>query len=213
MDIRDIKWLINNGEGGALEFKKKTNFPEKIIKEIVAFANTRGGNLLIGVDDDGTISGLKNVDEDVYVLEKAIHDHCRPLVRYEVEKIKVNEKKSILNYTIFESQLKPHFVILPTERSKKAYIRIKDRSVQASKEMIEILRRSRRKNGLKIEFGEKEKILMSYLGQHSAITVKEFSRIAKIKKFTASKTLVWLVLGNILEIEAREEEDIFRQKI
>jgi len=214
MDIRDIKRLVKTGENEVTEFKKKANFPEKIVKEIVAFANTGGGHLLIGIDDDGKISGTKTAEEDLFVLENAISNFCFPRINYTIDVVRLNDKRAVLNYTIFESKKKPHYVLDPTTlNGKKVYVRIKDRSIQASRELVEILKRSHRKNNIKVNLGEKEKILMNYLGENSEITLEEFSKIANIKKIIASKTLVWLVLANILEIEAREEKDIFRQKL
>ncbi len=214
MDIREIKWLAKRGENKVTEFKKKANFPEKIVKEIVAFANTRGGHLLIGVDDDGSITGTKTAEEDLFVLENAISRHCSPKVNYMVDVVRLNEKRDVLHYIIFESEIKPHFVLENGhKKNKKAYVRIEDRSIQASRELIEILKKRNRKKGVKVHLGEKEKILMNYLGNHAEITLNEFSRIAGINSFTASKTLVWLVMANILEIEPREDEDVYRQKM
>ena len=59
MNSNDLVALVNQGEGQRLEFKKKVDYPEKVVKEVIAFANSDGGNLLIGVDDDGNISGVK----------------------------------------------------------------------------------------------------------------------------------------------------------
>jgi predicted HTH transcriptional regulator len=214
MDIRDIKRLVKDGENEGIEFKKKANFPEKIVKEIVAFANSNGGNLLVGVDDDGKITGTKTPEEDLFVLENAISNYCHPKINYTIDVVRINDKRAVLNYTIFKSPNKPHFVVNPaTGKNTKAFIRIRDKSVQASRELVEILKKSNWKRGMKVNFGDKEKILMNYLGEHQEITLEEFSRIARIKKYVASKTLVWLVLANILEIEAREEQDIYRQKL
>ena len=57
-----------------IEFKKKAAYPEKIVREIVALANTEGGVLLLGVDDDGTVSGQRFIEEEIFVMEKAIYD-------------------------------------------------------------------------------------------------------------------------------------------
>jgi predicted HTH transcriptional regulator len=214
MDIREIKRLIKDGENEVTEFKKKANFPEKIVKEIVAFANTRGGHLLIGVEDDGNITGTKTAEEDLFVLENAMSKYCRPKINYAIDVVRINDKRAVLNYTIFESANKPHYVIDPnSSNNRKAYVRLNDKSLQASRELIEILKKSKRKGGMKVNLGEKEKILMNYLGDHLGITVSEFSEIANINKYVASKTLVWLVLANILEIEVREDHDIYRQKL
>ena len=85
MDIRDIKKLVLEGETDTLEFKKKANFPEKIVKEIVAFANTRGGRLLIGVDDDSTVTGVKYYEEG-YIQIGYIEQMCNvPIIANPVE--------------------------------------------------------------------------------------------------------------------------------
>lgn len=214
MDIREIKKLIKEGETDTVEFKRKANFPEKIVKEIVAFANTKGGKLFIGVDDDCSVTGIKNYTEDIYSLEKAITSYCMPKIKYQLDVIKINDKRAVLLYNIFESAKKPHFVIENIDgKNKKSYIRLADKSIQASHEMIEILKKRKHIRDIKVNFGEKEKKLMHYLGNHEGITLSTFSKIANIKKSIASRTLVWLVSANILDIEAREDEDIFTQKI
>ena len=214
MDIRDIKKLVLEGETDILEFKKKANFPEKIVKEIVAFANTRGGRLLIGVDDDGTVTGVKNYEEDIYSLNEAIANYCTPSIKYQLDVVKMNEKRAVLHYNIYESKDKPHYVKDGYQgKNRKSYLRLADRSIQASREMIEILKKRQHSKNIKVNFGEKERILMNYLGEHEKITLKTFSEIADIKRSIASRTLIWLVSANILDIEAREDEDIFTQKM
>ena len=47
-----LKEMILSGESTTVEFKRKFTSPEKIAKELTSFANTKGGYLLIGVDDD-----------------------------------------------------------------------------------------------------------------------------------------------------------------
>lgn len=213
MDIRDIQMLVRRGESDSLEFKRKARFPEKIMKEVVAFANTKGGILMIGVDDNGTIPGLKFANEDAFVLEEAISRFCYPRIKYKSEMIKITEKKAVINYHIFESQLKPHFVQnTPENKHKTAYIRVSDRSIQASREMIEILRRKKTLNGIKFHYGEKERILLKYLDENDYITIEKFVQTASIPYKTASRTLVRLVLANVLKIDACEDGDLFRLK-
>lgn len=205
MTIREIQSSISGGEGQLIEFKKKVAHPEKIVREIVAFANSNGGELYIGVDDDGKISGLKFAEEDKFALEKAILRYCRPRIKFASEIIKISEKKSIIRYTIFESPKKPHYVI--EDKKGKAYVRVKDRSVQASKEIREILRRSRNVKDVKFHFGDKEKMLMQYLQSNEYITINQLAEMADISKYMASRTLVLLVLANVLKVIPRELED------
>lgn len=58
MDIEDLKFIIAQGEGYNLEFKE--SFSDSIGKEICAFANSRGGKVLVGVTDDGDIKGANS---------------------------------------------------------------------------------------------------------------------------------------------------------
>lgn len=211
MTIREIRHLIKQGESDTLEFKTKVNHPEKIIKEIIAFANTKGGCLLIGIRDDGQITGLKHAEEEYYLLENAIEKYCVPKIEYHSKIIPLTDKKSIIIYTIFESKLKPHCAV-HDQKSKwhKGYIRLADRSVQASKEMKEILRRERKAAAVKFTYGDKERVLMKYLDQHDSITLKSYAKLAGIRPYLASRTLITLVLANVLQIIPREGEDLYR---
>ena len=205
--------MVKGGESDFLEFKRKASFPEKIVKEIVAFANTKGGNLLIGVDDNGTIPGLRFAEEEAYALDSAIAKYCFPRIRYKSETVNISEKKSVIHYKIYESRKKPHYVVeQKSGKGKKTYIRIKDKSIQASREFIEILKRSRSKKGIKFHFGEKEKLLMQYLDKHERISVEEYMLQAGIDRQTSSKTLIGLVLANVLNIEPGEEKDYYSLK-
>lgn len=225
MSMQEIQRLVSRGEGENIEFKRKVAHPEKIIREIVAFANTKGGNLLIGVDDNGSIPGIKFADEEIYVLEKAIRQWCRPKLEYEVEVVQINGKKSVVHYKIKESEKKPHYVLNDEQKSLtsssktrfrkhkgKAYVRFEDKSLQASPEVWKILKRGRKPRDMKFTFGEKEKLLMEHLEKHSHITLSEFTKLARLPRFRASQTLVLLVLANVLKIIPKEKEDIFMLK-
>jgi predicted HTH transcriptional regulator len=206
MNVKELKNLVRQGEGTTLEFKLKANHPEKIIREIVAFANTKGGKLLVGVGDDKTIPGLKFVDEEEYMLVRAIERNCFPPLDYEIERIAITDERDVLVFNIPKSQEKPHFVQLENEENGKAYVRVQDRSVQASREVKQILRREK-EEGIQFRYGDKEKVLMAYLSENQKITIEKFSEIAKIPTWLASRTLVLLVLSNVLKIQPDEVMD------
>ncbi len=210
MKLWELKALVNKGEGQTIEFKRKATFPEKITKEIVAFANSNDGYLLIGVDDNGDIPGLKHLLEEKYVLDNAIRDHIKPVIKTKSSIVPINEKRSVLVYRIFESRRKPVFYIPDKSEKGIVFIRIEDKSVQASREMIEIFRGQRRKKGINIHYGEKETILMRYIERHKRITVNQFREAANISRREASNTLVRLVLSNILQISAGEKTDWYQ---
>ncbi|MDF2158941.1 RNA-binding domain-containing protein [Algoriphagus sp. CAU 1675] len=210
MTLQEVKALASKGEGLNLEFKKKAAFPEKIVRELIAFANTEGGYLFIGVDDDGTVSGQRYIEEEVFVMERAIRELIHPVLDYGVETIKLNEKKGVAVFRIPISKNRPHYILEGVK--KRGFVRVEDRSVQASREMWEILRRSRVPKDTVFTYGKKEEVLMKYLGEEESITVSQFSKIARLPKFLASKTLVRLVLANVLQIHPQESEDYFTLK-
>jgi ATP-dependent DNA helicase RecG len=59
--------IIANGENSGIAFKRDDLRPEQLAKEIVALANFQGGRLLLGVEDDGTISGIQREDLETWV--------------------------------------------------------------------------------------------------------------------------------------------------
>jgi predicted HTH transcriptional regulator len=207
MTLQEIHRIAQQGEGLKVEFKKKASFPEKIVREIIALANTEGGFLLIGVDDDGTVSGQRFIEEEVFVMQKAIGQHIQPKLEYQVEIFKLTPKKGIAVFSIPKSPDRPHFLM--EENRRKAFVRVKDRSIQASREMWEILKRGKNPKDMVFTYGEKENILMKSLGENGKITLKEFQFLAKLPKFLASKTLIRLVLANVIKIVPQEKEDIF----
>lgn len=210
MTLQEVKTLAAKGEGLTIEFKKKAAFPEKIVREVIALANTEGGNLLIGVDDDGTVSGQRFIEEEIFVMDKAIRELIFPALSYEVFTVKLSEKKGVAVFRIPHSPDRPHF--LKEKDKKQAYIRVGDRSVQASREVWEVLKKSRVPKDTVFTYGRKEEVLMKALGESGKITLKEFARLAQIPRFLASKTLVRLVSANVLQIHPQESEDYFTLK-
>jgi predicted HTH transcriptional regulator len=207
MTIQEIIKLAKQGEGLHLEFKKKAAYPEKIVKEVIALANTEGGKLLLGVDDDGTVSGQKFIEEEIFVLEKAINELILPKVHFQTELIKISEKKGVAVFHISKSPSRPHY--LWEENRKRAFVRVKDQSIQASKEMWEILKREKFKDHALFTYGDKENILMKALAEQPTITLKGYAKLAKLPKFVASKTLIKLVHANVLQIIPQENEDLY----
>ncbi|MEQ9403287.1 MAG: ATP-binding protein [Cyclobacteriaceae bacterium] len=209
MDLQTAKIFISKGENGFVEFKKKANHPEKIIREVVAFSNSEGGHLFVGVDDDGTISGLKYPEEDEFILNKAIAELCRPKVDYEVELLKFHTGRSILHYEIKEGLKKPTYAFLNKKhRYGKAFIRLQDRSIQASYEMRKFLSRKETTESL-ISFEESTTQLFKFFEENSAITLSQYRQLFGLNKKLASSKLVSLALSGALKIEPREGEDLF----
>lgn len=210
MTLGELKNIVRQGENQLVEFKKKVNHPEKIVKEAVAFANTKGGHLLIGVDDNGELSGLKYADEDAFEMQKALQTLCKPRLSYDFQMVKLSDKRAVLSFHILESKRKPHYHLLHSkQRWGKALVRVADKSLLASPEMLAILRAQRNQQSVGFHYGEHEARLMQYLDESSSITLKDFIAISAAKPFEASRILVRLVCANVLKIIPDEKEDKF----
>ena len=213
MKLQELEDLVSKGEGQLLEFKLKASFPDKIVKEMVAFANTNGGHLFIGVDDDGRISGLKFAEEDKFVIDRAIKSHIKPGIKYQFESIPINRKRTVLHYKVFENRKKPSYYLTDPNKRGKAYVRVNDKSMQASREMVQILKRSKIKKSYPVRLGDKEQLLFQHIEQHGKTTLDMFMEISGLSRFNASQILISMVVSNILNIEIGEKDDYFSMKI
>ena len=86
-----IKNLILSGENQQLDFKFEISDSRKIAKTLVAFSNTDGGKLLIGVKDNGRIAGIRT-DEEFFMVQAAADLYCKPEVSFESKRWVVEGK-------------------------------------------------------------------------------------------------------------------------
>lgn len=207
MNIHDVKMLIEEGEGFELEFKRKVSSPEKIAKTISAFANTNGGIILFGVDDDGSLIGVESEKSEVDLIQQAGNFYCDPPVRMEVTFVPYNHK-DIIVVTVEESESKPHFVVNEGDE-EKAFIRVNDKSVLASREVVKVLKDESAEKSLTVTIGENEKRLFAYLETHERITVLEFASLINVSRRRASRILTTLVRAGVIRIHTLEKTDYF----
>lgn len=214
MNRRKLLSKIEIGESLYVEFKQRFSDYLKIAKEIIAFANTKGGVIIFGIDDDGSIYGVESEKSETELIKETFENYCEPKVNYEISYHSL-ENKEIVCVEIPESENKPHRI--QDYKSKldintaQVYIRVNDKSVPASKEMIKILQSRSTEHTLKnYSIGKNEKIVFEYLGENDFISAKKLSAIANISTRRASRTLINLVRANILAIHTKDDgEDYF----
>jgi predicted HTH transcriptional regulator len=204
--VQDLKKLVQKGESASLEFKRKAAYPEKIVREMIAFANSGGGILLVGIGDDRSIPGLKYPEGESHVIREALKK-CKPALSYQETFIPIGNARTVIQYEIPESSKKPHYLL--NGNQKEAFVRVNDQSIKASREMQEIVRRARLKKDIRFHYGEHEKFLMEYLDANPDITLKKFMELSGLKRFYASKKLVLLVLADVLKITPHEKGDLY----
>lgn len=208
-EVRDaevyVKNLILSGENVKLDFKYEISDARKIARTFSAFANTSGGKLLIGVKDNGKISGVKS-EEEAYMAESAAHIFCKPLVNFQLHKWKV-DGKTILEVNIPPSNQRPHFAKNETGKWV-AFIRINDQNIQANRVLVNVWK-GKSSKGICLSYGKEEEILMNYLNLNKTISLSKFTRIARINKYHAEQLLVKLILMKVIDFEVSERSCVY----
>lgn len=205
--------LISVGENSRVEFKRKFTTFEKIAREIIAFANSKGGLIFFGVDDNGEIVGVKSEKETEALLLETAKNYCEPEIDLKVYVLEIDGKDIVIG-EIMESKRKPHRIqdYQPNlnYRTAKVFIRMKSKSIQASKEMIKLLHTSYNID-LETEFhlGKKEKALFDYLEKNEKINTREFCRLVNISERRAQRLLVKLVRLGVLFLHQEENGSIY----
>ena len=210
----DLKRLAAMGEGTHLEFKNRVPRPERIAREVIALANTSGGKVLIGVDDDGSVIGVKDAHEEFFALQQALGERILPEVDLGYETVRISRTREVLVVHVPASDDRPH-VLLPDRRpdgslpKRRAFVRVADQSVEASAEAVSLMKAEGRGDPVTFTFGDAERRLLAYLDRHERITVREYARMTKTPPWRASKTLVTLARAGIVALHPRPGGDDF----
>ena len=122
-DKNYLQSLIREGEHQQQDFKYRVSDAQKLAKSVSAFANTEGGRLLIGVRDDGNMSGVRS-EEEIYMMHLAAYRYCRPEASIKFDTYHV-DGRTIVIATIPPSDRRP-ICAVDNEGKPRAYIRIAD---------------------------------------------------------------------------------------
>lgn len=121
-----------NFETENIEFKSQ--FTEEIYKEVIAFANTDGGIVYVGIDNDGNVIGLADVDQEYTRITNGIRDAIMPdvtmFVRFTIQDNKV------MRIAVSEGTNKPYYLKGKGLKPSGVYVRQGTSSVPASPEQI-----------------------------------------------------------------------------
>lgn len=131
--------LLLQPEGKRLEFKRDLSSPQPLLKTLIAFANSAGGKLIIGVTDDQQIIGVENPLDAEEQLCNLISDNIAPRLVPNIELISY-QNKTLLSIEVFLSGLRPHF-LRSNGIENGVYIRLGSTNRQADHQLTTELQR------------------------------------------------------------------------
>jgi len=124
--------IIANGENSGVEFKRDDVRPEQLAKDIVALANLQGGMVLLGVEDDGTPSGIQRADLETWVMDTVFGRYVHPLLLPFYEVVTLDAGKRIAVISIAAGTAKPY--VLRHNGREDIYVRVGSTSRLATRE-------------------------------------------------------------------------------
>jgi len=123
--------IIANGENSGIEFKRDDIRPEQLAKEVVALANFQRGRILLGVEDDGVLSGIRRPNLEEWVMN-VFRDLVHPMLLPFYEEVQIDPQKRVAVISFPAGVSKPY--VLRHKGSEDIYIRVGTTSRLASRE-------------------------------------------------------------------------------
>jgi len=197
---------IANGENEVLDFKKTISSASKIAKTMSAFANHKGGTLLVGVNDNKTISGVRS-EEEKYMLEMAADFYVKPKINLTITEWEFGGKV-VLEAIIAEGLDKPYYA-KDDDGKWWAHIRVKDQSLLASKIVVDVLKRNSGKGQNVIQYTELERSALKYLEVTEKVALKDLCKHLNISRWRGQKMLVALVSAGVVRSHTTEKTEYF----
>ena len=206
MDDRQyLQTLIREGEHQQQDFKYRVSDALKLAKSVSAFANTDGGRLLIGVRDDGNMSGVRD-EEEIYMMHQAAYRYCRPEASIKFDTYHV-EGRTIVIATVPPSDRRP-ICVVSDEAKPKAYIRIADENIVASPVHLAIWREMQNPQGTMLTYTDTVRKILDVL-QNQELPLNLIVRHSRIPRPKVIKLLARLIRFHVVRWEYRHQQFLF----
>ena len=190
--------MIAEGEHQRQDFKYCINDSRKIARSMVAFANTDGGRLLLGIRDNGSVAGIQS-DEEYYMAEAAAKLYSKPPINFQTIQWQI-EGKSVLEIVVPKRDDIPH--LAQNEEGKwLVYIRKDDQNIIAPAILLKVWEQQKSPLGVHIRFSDEEKRLLSLLETNLNLSLNQFTQQAKLPRWKAERILVKLIVIGVVGME------------
>ena len=204
-DKHFLQSLIREGEHQQQDFKYKVSDAQKLAKSVSAFANTDGGRLLIGVRDDGNMSGVRS-EEEIYMMHLAAYRYCRPEASIKFDTYHV-DGRTIVVATIPPSDRRP-ICAVDENGNPRAYIRIADENIVASPVHLAIWREAQKPEGAMMTYTDSIKKVIKVL-QDQPLPLNQIVRRSRIPRYKVITILAQLIRFRIAQWEYTDQQFLF----
>jgi len=175
---------IAKGENSTQDFKQTISDSKKIARTLAAFANNKGGDLLVGINDFGKVIGC-DVEENMYMLHEAAEHLCDPPINIDFT-VYEDEDLNVLIASVSNSLKKPHFA-LDDNDAWQLYMRSNDKTVISKSINTKYLE----KNDSYV-LDSKEQAILEYLNKYEYINTKIVMQLLNLSERRAKRMLTSL---------------------
>ena len=208
-DTRYLHSLIQEGEHQQQDFKYKITDACKLARSVSAFANTDGGRLLIGVRDDGHISGVRS-EEEIYMMHAAAYQYCRPEASIKFDTYHA-EGRTVVIATVPPSERRPVCAI-DEEGRPTAFLRVNDENIVASPVHVQMMREEVSPEGTYITYTEAEANLIHQMEAEPRQTLAQVVRHSGMNRKKVIVVLARLIRYGIATWELDDHRFLFSLK-
>lgn len=186
---------IAEGEHQQQDFKHTIDDSKKIARTLVAFANTDGGTLWIGVKDNGKIKGV-DPEEELYMIEAAADMYAKPKVEFQ-HQVHIHGNRKILEVAVPPSSQKPH-------RGKDdngkwvTYLRQKDETILANRVIYFAWKELEKKKGKPVAYTDKQSSVLKTLRESDGCTLSKLKKTTRISFFQLEKILALFLVWEVV---------------
>ena len=199
--------LISEGEHQQQDFKYRVEDAIKLARSVSAFANTVGGRLLIGVRDDGVLSGVRS-EEEIYMMHQAAYRYCKPESSIKFDTYHVARGRTIVVATVPRSENRPVCAIDEDGR-QRAYIRVADENIVASPVHLAIWREEQRDSGVSFTYGDSERRLMAAMSADEWQTLNQIVKRSRLPRHHLIIILARLIRYGLAQWSYSEQKHLF----
>ena len=198
--------LIGEGEHQHQDFKYKVADACKLAKSVSAFANTEGGRLLIGVRDDGHLSGVRS-EEEIFMMRSAATDYCRPAATVDFDTFSAGGR-TIVIATVQPSTQKT-IRALGDDGKWRAYIRVADENIVASPVHLRLWHDNQKPKGILVNIGRDETNIMGAMEGSPGMTLQQVVKRSHVNYHHTIVILAKLIRFGLANCQLAEHRFLF----